>query len=822
MKSIAAIIIILCVSFVNAKAQSKQYFSKSTPYIGDAMFSPDGTKLLTWNEYGGTLWDAQKNKVVGHFESTYDKVKSSLLYNYLVFDGITLNKDASKLFLGNGFDDNYFVMWNTATQEVESIKTFDKEQGYWNNVAVSNDFENIAYVRRPSILSSQHDKICLYNISKDEIVAEIENPEKNDPHNYVISLTFSPDNKKVLISYFSGDSYVWDLKENKMIDFVSEWLNICKGYFNSENNRVTIIYQQGVMGVYDLNNGKEYYRGTCHLGRDNVKNSGDAFLIRTDSVIEIWDLNRDTTVIIKGADFHKRSSGTCYTYAISNDNNYLVTIDYERVIDIWDLSLKKKINTISHVKELPNRNYERYNLVIDPESKEIHVSTSDYTLGFNLQNGKLTRSIIGVLGEPVSASFTKAPDQFLVVGVDKDVKILNINEVNPVKEKLTPKRSTGVYNYETDLLALQKYNSDTIAIYNVSSESIVMHIVSDLISPSTNQSAHQFDAAGRRLFVYRQNSSVIVFDTYSGGKEYVLQTQNDKIQKVVSSGNSEKYVVLYNTKVEVVQAVDGKRISTITTPTTEQGIGITYDGSVLIKKNELINANSGKVIKKLEKESENTDKVDILYSCITPKGNMAITAGESIVFVWDTEAGELLRKIAVNENQVIKSLQFINDSQVVMVKANPFRGSELLIYNIETGSVDINGITSLAPIKTYFTDIKNERILTTSNDGTCRFWTPYKNTSSTVYENRDAIREIPFTIAPNPTEKSLRISLPMLSETDMPVVVHSVLGEKIFAGKIDRDNSTYDLQIENWQQGTYFIEIHENNKRFVQQFQIMR
>jgi WD40 repeat protein len=309
-------------TLVNSVPLYQKILRGHTSYIYSAVFSPDGTKVLTGSwDFSIKLWDV----ATGTLENTFWGEKRAV--NAVAFSPL-YPTDAKFLSSNEAGTVN---LWDITTGEV--VKTFKSQRGYDNAVAFLPNGQKVLTI-------SPENNVILWDIATQK--AEKTFVGHTDT---IMSIAVSPNGQKLLTGSKDCTAKLWDIKTEKLektFDKHKSWVtNAVFSPIFDENNEET---HQILTGSYDktallwdIQTGEVVQAFSGNLGEINdVAFSPDGQQIATASynkTVKLWD--KTTGQVQKVLNGHTE---TVPSVAFSPDGSKLLTCSADKTAKIWSLT----------------------------------------------------------------------------------------------------------------------------------------------------------------------------------------------------------------------------------------------------------------------------------------------------------------------------------------------------------------------------------------------------------------------------------------------------------------------------------------------------
>lgn len=169
-----------------------------------------------------------------------------------------------------------------------------------DNVGYSPDGNYVAYTATFWENQNPTKVLVIMNTQSQEIINKIENPFKS-PDIYTLSLMFSPDSKKLVVSSYGALIKIFDVTTMESVNLISEnapWACSC---FDHNFTRLLAGDKDGYLSVFDLETNKQIGRYKTHDQRiSSVQFSPNGTYFSTgsfDNSIKIWEIPHNPKLV---------------------------------------------------------------------------------------------------------------------------------------------------------------------------------------------------------------------------------------------------------------------------------------------------------------------------------------------------------------------------------------------------------------------------------------------------------------------------------------------------------------------------------------------
>jgi WD40 repeat protein len=333
-------------------ATGKQIFllSGNSDSVGSVAFSPDGTKVLTGSNTV-RLWNINIDKQQITFSAP-----AGITTSALALDGETiLVGDAN----GNT------GLWDLNTGKL--LHTFPKDSHDVKSVAISPDGKMVALSFRSGPKGVD---VNLFDPSTGKLLSTFTNDSSLQP--FIGTLSFSADNKMLLVGYFDNNARLWDVSSGQE-------LRLINGSDNSNFSGVLTLSPDGNLVVLD--GGKLW-----------------------------WNISTGMKVAFPDA-----MSGNRVVF--SADGSLVAIANFNRSVSVWKVASQQLINTFSgHTDQVTS-------LAFSPDDRLLVTGSADKTAQvWDIASGRLLRVLTGHSASVTSVAFTPDGKKIVTTSLDKTVR----------------------------------------------------------------------------------------------------------------------------------------------------------------------------------------------------------------------------------------------------------------------------------------------------------------------------------------------------------------------------------------------------------------
>lgn len=632
----------------------------SQSYVYKAIFSPDGSRIVTVSEDKTiVIWNSKnglkENVLTGHTDYV----------NLVLF-----TPDGKNLITSSA--DNSIRIWNF----------IDGKEKYNFINAHKNSIKNINLSADGSMLvsASKDNTAKVWDIKKGILLFELIG-QKGEITNAV----FSPDNQKIVTTSRDGSVFVWDAKTGtNILKLAVEKRNVYDAKFSNDGKKIITASEYSAK-IWDALSGQMLHN--CKNGYDEILSiaiSPDRkkfAATSSDNNIIIWDI--ENGLALTKFQGHKKKVGVPI---FSSKGDKLLTYSEDCTAKVWESNSGKIIFELeSKMKQIEGAFFLKDDLnIITLGKRELNLwNKNNGTIKWDISGsiGKLPGSIIPVdrnfIHEKSKRIITIKGDTAAVINIESGETIFNIIENNT-------NISNACFSNQGNLIATGSYKG-IVRIWNSITGS---QIASFSLARESLISCVSFSPDDKKVAIALDNNSIEIYDI-----------ENKKIDFKLTEGVT-----------QILQDgfVKSAWINSINYSPNGLYLAAAGDDKVVrvwdVKNGLLVNS-----------FKDHTSKVQTVQ--FSPDGSLIITASQdNTARIWHVEQKKMIA--VLRHNNWILGAFFSKDG----TKAITFSGDNYVsIWNVNDGSKIATLKHSLA-VK-YASLSSNDKILITVAEDNCmRFW----------------------------------------------------------------------------------------------------
>jgi WD40 repeat protein len=248
--------------------------------------------------------------------------------------------------------------------------------------------------------------------------------------NWILSVAFSPDGKKIVTPSNDFTARIWDVDSDSatfgkvLKKFEGHTMHVYSAVFSPDGKKIVTGSDDGTARIWDVDSGKELQ--ICKIPNPfgvwqkdasavcSVAFSPDGKRIVTgggDRIVRIWDAESGKE--LKTLEGHA-DVGIIYAVAFSPDGKKVVSSSGDKTARIWDVETGKEL------KKLEMHPYEVGCAAFSPDGKKVITAHAGAVQIWDAETGKELRKIDGCM----RASFS--PDGKTIIAGNYDAKIAQV------------------------------------------------------------------------------------------------------------------------------------------------------------------------------------------------------------------------------------------------------------------------------------------------------------------------------------------------------------------------------------------------------------
>ena len=696
-----------------------------TDVVGSAVFSPDGTKVLTrsWDKTA-RLWDVNSGKLIHTLEGHEAEVYSAVF-----------SPDGSKI-LTSG---KTVKLWDSCNGKL--IRTFIN----WHINREQDIYAAIFSPDGSKILTHSFRYACLFNSSSGELIWMTENSDQigsaafspngrkiviaswdnvisilsirsgktinvlSGHDDSVRSAVFDNTGKKILSASYDGTAVLWNSKRGKIIQRFEKHTDVIESaVFSADGLKVLTASRDNTACIFEIGNGKPIHILSGHT--DDVLSaifSPDNKMVLTmslDNSMRLWDCDSGELIKI----FKSAGTEDINSADFSADGKSILTASgLYYAAHIWSISKGSVIQTFEgHTSPINSA-------IFSSDGTKILLAASFD--GAYLMDYKLGNPLSHIKDENVLKSAIFSPDdkKILTTSWDKEARLWDCSSGVLIRgfeghsENINSSVSTAIYSPDSTKILTASWYS--VRLWDSNSGALIH----SLDGHNSYINTAIFSPDGKNILTTAdEDSNALLWECASGKIIRRFNMSFDEGAMIVND-------ILFKDQASAVFSSDGSKVFTF------------YTNSA-----QIWDTDSGALICSLDDYSGLDD-----YSLFSPNDDMLLTFGAGTTEIWDSKNGKLITYLSGHYD--INSAIFSPDGKSILtvsgdktarvwkVPTEPFvyvkRKIDLSDFNssysppsTDTSLYTLSGHSDI--VRSGVFSLDGRKILTASTDGSIILW----------------------------------------------------------------------------------------------------
>lgn len=770
----------------------------TTGHVGNgAVYSPDNSKILTWNTVGASVWNAQDGKLMFVLSSSignFIKAKFSIDGKKIIMYGLT-----------------WVSVWSSETGEQEYSTDRTRAEYYIGNI-IDADIDS----KNENVVLCSQDHLSVVSIASDKVVFALDKLNAR-------SVQFSPSEKLLLLlqdrsariyNYTTGD-VVTDMSYND--------LPITSAEFNKKGTHalITVLVEKTELRtkniqIWEVATGKVIKTfGEKKRVAENATycyNENKILAYSENGLLQVWNVE-DTTLLMSSVlqNYKIRSA------SINSTNDIVATMGYE------DTSVTLRYVNTGEVFHVFKNISTPQTIAFESEKKRLLLSCSNGTANtYDIQQSDV-KTVFTMHG---NTGLTYA--QFHPINKEK-IMTYDINGNVNIWSRLSDKPSYTIPHYcEVNQQNLFRYplknqivsfdnTGNMVAYYSKEfKKPILWNIVTNELERSYDQQVGYLNS-----LAISPNGEYIAFSTdslniyslktgekiSSGAGGYTsLQFNNSGTKLLASVDIIFAYSALIDFQTGNVSKSFYEANSLVFNPECSTFLNWLMEGRYM----KIWDVKTGQLIQTME----NVDGItSVLYN---KSGSQIVTTTTNSIITWDINTGSKISEIKNDSTRYFGAVTFIDGTKLIAASKN--YGGNIDIWDLSAGKTVGKLIGHQRVLTQILVSPDGKNLLTTSEDGTAKLW----DISSIVEgsEKIDTNQDVVVTLSPNPTAGN--ISVQTSSTAQMTFSILNLLGETVQSGLLIKSVTPHTIETSALPSGMYLFVYDINGKAFQQKFIVNR
>jgi WD40 repeat protein len=586
--------------------------------VDSAVFSPDGTKILTAGENGtASIWDLASGKQLQVLKGHAGSVENAA-FNRAGSEVVTADKDGTA------------IVWDLASGK--PVHVLDGHAGTVNRVAFSPDGTKV-------VTANKGGTAIVWDLSSGDELNVLPTGAGG-----IESAAFSPDGSEIVTANENGDAAVWDAESGKQLQLFPGGVGSVEGAdFSPDGTRVVTAGGDGTAIVWDAHSGQR-------LVPLNVSEGAVLGAAFNPSGSEVVTADQNGTAIIWNAETGKQlvvlsgDEGPVRSAAFSANGKEVVTASADGTARIWD-AFPRQLS-----KVLPDDAGDVLDAAFSHDGTKIVTANQNHTADiWDASDGKRLQVLNAPKGPVLTAAFNRDGTEVVTANADGDAIIWNAGSGERLHVLPGSPRTVFSAAFSPDGTKVVTANKNgTAIVWDAQSGERLQVLPSD--AGSVERAA--FSPDGTNIVTANENGTASIWNAAGGKPPHVLHVSAAPVLSVAFSADGTKLVTAGRDGAATIWDVDsGKRLMTL-----PGSGGPIYSAAFGPGGREVMTANGDGEVKIWDWAARKQltvlsgHKGTVFGAAFSPDGSELVTANEdATATIWSTElAGTLpsLERIA--------------------------------------------------------------------------------------------------------------------------------------------------------------------------------
>lgn len=696
-----------------AKIRRNIYQNPSTLFLSTSLvghrdqiialnFSPDGQLLLTGSKDGtAILWDLN-GKILRHFIGHTDDVTH-----------VSFSPDGQSVLTGSR--DHNLKLWDL---QGTLIQNFIGHNRPISNAVFSMDGRQI--------LSYNYQELKLWDLSGQEQTGF------EAPYDYLESVTFTENDRRIAAVNTSGEVMIWDL-QGKLLSRVGMQIDNLVGSAFSPDGSLLLVNSIGrktqLWNVATNALERELIDNQMFRAAHFSDTDGHLLVARKEGTVQEWELSGR----IRGSIRNLGSRYTIRQAAFSPDGRRMLTTGDSGPAQLWDLASRQPFRQGGHSLDITA-------MVTAPGGEQILTGDADGGLIAWTPDGQKQWTAQCYAGKVQSMAFAANGETFAVGSVAGIIEIRHKNGtlLNTVQGPayrfgyvwdvaFSPDGRLLLYSAIGGYLQMLDLDSNTQRDFDIG---------------ATEVRALNFSSDGKEILLGNEDGIVQRY-SLNGALLQQYAGNNDALINDVCFSPDGRNVLAAKGKLVYIWDLAGNLLDSLSGHTYDiTDLAFSTDGRYLVTggyEGEAFCWNAqGELLVSLEFHSGQVSAVDFLPVCSTCPPRL-LTAGEDqLGMIWDIE-GRPLQRLGTHQAE-IRSVAATSDGKL---SATGDRNGQIYFWN-EAGKVVLNIPAHEESIQAMAFSPDGQNLLTGSSDNTAKLWDRRGQLLYTFAEHEYDVSDVTF------------------------------------------------------------------------------
>jgi WD40 repeat protein/class 3 adenylate cyclase/tRNA A-37 threonylcarbamoyl transferase component Bud32 len=667
-------------------AHSQVIFQGHTAAVYQAVFSPDGRRVLTASaDQSARLWEAETGKLLAIFQGHTDKI----------YQGV-FSPDGRRVLTASS--DNTARLWEAEGGKL--LATFQGHTGRVQSAVFSPDGRRV-------LTGSGDDTARLWAAESGELLTTFQGHTGT-----VYSAVFSPDGSRVLTASGDSTARLWEAESGKLLTtFQGHTGEVYSAVFSSDGLRMLTASEDKSARLWAVESGEllTVFQGhTATVSSAVFSPDGRRVLTASwDATARLWEAdNGRPLAVFQGRD------GLVYSAVFSPDGRRVLTASADTTARLWDAENRKLLVTFQGGDSV-------YSAVFSPDGRRILTASADKSARlWAAESGKLLAAFHGHTGGVLSAVFSPDERRVLTTSEDRSArlwaaesgKLLAIFQgrhgwfpravFSPDGLRvLTASEDENARLWAAEsgkLLTTFQGHTGEVQSANFSPDGL------KVLTASDDQSARLWETkSGKLLTTFQGHTDVVYTAVFSADGQRVLTASKDKTARLWEAESGKLLATFKGHNTPVYSAIfspDGRRVLTASADSTAR----------------LWEAGNGKLLTTFQGRNSWS-----LYPVFSPDGKRVLTVPEDeSAQLWGAASGKVLATFQGHTGLISSAV--LNPEGLRVLTASWDTTSRL--WEAESGKVLATFQDDTDKVNSAVFSPDGRRVLVASDDKVARLW----------------------------------------------------------------------------------------------------
>lgn len=484
-----------------------------------------------------------------------------------------------------------------------------------------------------------------------------------DP-SHIDNIAFNNDDSRVLTSGMSITAKLWNSSNGKIVATLADNNNFSEARFSPDGKLIAANYWDDSVHVWDGHTGEQIIVFKEHTPFIEFDASGTLMVTGSvDSLTRLW--NPRTGALVKGL-LNKR--GRTNAAAFSSNGKLLATCTYYGDLQIWDL------NTYTLIHDWPKAGINAFSMSFEVHDQRLLLSGSEEAMVWDIPSGK------SIFDKGVyDARYSRDGKKFAVVMQSKAV----ISDEDRTVPSVSLRGHVS-WSVHADIDAKNK----NFIVYSGNGALRLWDATTGLpritlAEPAEGIQKALFDSAENKIIAVNDRGFVLAWDATTGKQLFSRKCYDGKISLMQLSSAGDKIAVLAERTLLILDADNGKLLSTMT-----GHLDIIYDavfskdGKLLITGSQDSTARVWDVLSGRQLDSTKLEDW-VTAAHFNQDATKGLLSTDKEVRVWDWRRHSFSVQFTLPSDYSLLSADFSSDDRFIITTANT--SGFVRIYDARTG-----------------------------------------------------------------------------------------------------------------------------------------